>query len=225
MQHGVKELSAIPWGQGFSKATKEFEQSLRRITQLGYGLVILAHVDTTVEKRPDGSEVQILGPAIPKRCYNIVNQLVDVIGYIDITWDENGNSQRWLQTRKTPTVMAGSRFKYLAPRIKFGYQELVDAINDAIDKEQEEGATVVDTKVTTNANTPTLDFKALRAEAQKLWGELVHPTENPDVNKAEQITKIISEVMGTQVKLSEITEAQVDFLDEIVRRIKTEVKG
>jgi hypothetical protein len=41
--------------------------------------------------------------------------------------------------------MAGSRFKYLAPKIRFGYQELVEAIGEAIDKSQSiDGATVVD---------------------------------------------------------------------------------
>ena len=59
--------------------------------------------------------------------------------------NEEGNTERWLYTRKTPTVMAGSRFKYLAPKIKFGYQELVDAIAEAIEKSEKiDGAKVVD---------------------------------------------------------------------------------
>ena len=42
--------------------------------------------------------------------------------------------------------MAGSRFKYLAPKIKFGYQELVDAIAEAIEKSEKiDGAKVIGT--------------------------------------------------------------------------------
>ena len=65
-QNGVQKISDIPWGGGYSACKKEFESCLRKITQLGYGLVIIAHVERRIEKRADDSEVEILGPAIPK---------------------------------------------------------------------------------------------------------------------------------------------------------------
>ena len=65
-QNGVQKISDIPWGGGYTACKKEFENCLRKITQLGYGLVIIAHVERRIEKRADDSEVEILGPAIPK---------------------------------------------------------------------------------------------------------------------------------------------------------------
>ena len=65
-QNGVQKIADIPWGGGYTACKKEFENSLRKITQLGYGLVVIAHVERRVEKRADDSEVEILGPAIPK---------------------------------------------------------------------------------------------------------------------------------------------------------------
>ena len=210
-QHGVQTIGDIPWGGGYSAAKKEFEACLRKITQLGYGLVVIAHVDKRVEKRADDSEVEILGPAIPKRAYDVVNQLVDIIGYIDVTWNEDGTSERWLYTRKTPTVMAGSRFKYLAPRIRFGYQELVDAIVDAIQKSESlDGATVVEK--TEQEIEEQLDFNALREEASVLWGNLV----GKDPSNAEKILKKAEMIFGRKIKLSEITEDQVDLMNLIV---------
>lgn len=207
-QNGVQKIGDIPWGGGYSACKREFESCLRKITQLGYGLVIIAHVDKRIEKRADDSEVEILGPAIPKRAYEIVNQLVDIIGYIDITWDEEGNSERWLYTRKTPTVMAGSRFKYLAPKIKFGYNELVEAIGEAIDKaEKLDGAVVVDT--TQQVIEEKLDYNAIRAEAADLWKRLVEK----DTENAGRILKKVEMIFGRPMKLSEITEDQVDLFN------------
>ena len=207
-QNGVQKIADIPWGGGYSACKKEFESCLRKITQLGYGLVIIAHVDKRTEKRADDSEVEILGPAIPKRAYEIVNQLVDIIGYIDVTWDEEGNSERWLYTRKTPTVMAGSRFKYLAPKIKFGYQELVDAISDAIDKSEKlDGATVVETSELIMEE--ALDYKKIRERASSLWADLV----DRDEDNAAVILKKVEMIFGRQIKLSEITEDQVDLFN------------
>ena len=207
-QNGVQKIGDIPWGGGYSACKREFESCLRKITQLGYGLVIIAHVEKRIEKRADDSEVEILGPAIPKRAYEIVNQLVDIIGYIDITWDEEGNSERWLYTRKTPTIMAGSRFKYLAPKIKFGYNELVAAIGEAIDKaEKLDGAVVVDT--TQQVIEEKLDYNAIRAEAADLWKQLVEK----DTENAGRILKKVEMIFGRPMKLSEITEDQVDLFN------------
>lgn len=210
-QNGVQKIADIPWGGGYSACKKEFESCLRKITQLGFGLVVIAHVEKRIEKRADDTEVEILGPAIPKRAYEIVNQLVDIIGYIDVTWDEEGNSERWLYTRKTPTVMAGSRFKYLAPKIKFGYQELVNAISEAIDKSEKlDGAVVVET--TEQVIEEKLDYKAIRAEASELWQKLVAA----DPENAPVILKKVEMIFGRPMKLSEITEDQVDLFNLVV---------
>lgn len=214
-QNGVQKLGDIPWGGGYSACKKEFENCLRRITQLGYGLVIIAHVERRIEKRADDSEVEILGPAIPKRAYEIVNQLVDIIGYIDVTWNEDGTSERWLYTRKTPTVMAGSRFRYLAPKIKFGYTELVNAIADAIEKSEKlDGATVVDK--TERVIDEKKDFLKVREEASNLWAKLVN--QNPD--NAEVILKKVEITMGHKMRLSEFTEDQVDLLALVVDEMR-----
>lgn len=210
-QNAVQSIADIPWGQGYSATKKEFEKCLRKITMLGYGLVLISHIETRKEKTSDDSEIEILAPSMPKRCYEVVNQIVDIIGYISTEWDDSGNSVRWLYTRQTPTVMAGSRFKYLAPKIKLGYEELVKAINDAIDKQRDmDGATVVD-KVEVKTEEP-LDFNKIRAEASELWTELV----KEDTANADIILKKVEMIFGRKIKLSEITEDQVDLFNLVL---------
>ena len=202
-QNGVQSIRDIPWGQGWALAKKEFETCLRKITMLGYGLVLISHIETRKEKTADDSEIEILAPSMPKRCYEVVNQIVDIIGYIATEWDEDGNSHRWLYTRQTPTVMAGSRFPYLAPKIKLGYDELVNAINEAINKQRDlDGATVVD-KLEKKVE-EELNFDEIRNEAQQIWTKLV----NADPANAERILKKVEMIFGRKLKLSEITEDQ-----------------
>jgi len=210
-QHGVQTVADIPWGQGYTATKKEFEKCLRKITMLGYGLVLISHIETRKEKLSDDNEIEILAPSMPKRCYEVVNQIVDIIGYISTEWDDDGNSTRWLYTRQTPTVMAGSRFKYLAPKIKLGYDELVKAINEAIDKQRDvDGATVVD-KVETKVE-EQLDYDAIRKEASELWSELVQK----DTANADIILKKVEMIFGRKIKLSEITEDQVDLFNLVL---------
>ena len=214
-QNGVQSIADIPWGQGYAKTKQEFENCLRKITMLGYGLVLISHIETRKEKVDDEHEREILAPSMPKRCYEVVNQIVDIIGYIATEWDDEGNSQRWLYTRQTPTIMAGSRFKYLAPKIKLGYDELVNAINDAIDKQRElDGATVVDKTETKTEE--KLNFDSIRQEAEVLWGNLV----GKDPANAERILKKVEVIFGRKVKLSEITEDQVDLFNLVLIDMK-----
>lgn len=210
-QNGVQSVADIPWGQGYSATKKEFENCLRKITMLGYGLVLISHIEIRKEKIDDDHEREILAPSMPKRCYEVVNQIVDIIGYIATEWQEDGSSERWLYTRQTPTVMAGSRFKYLAPKIKLGYDELVKAINDAIDKQRElDGATVVD-KAETKVE-EKLDFDKIREEAQVIWGNLT----GKDPANADKILKKVEMTFGHKLKLSEITEDQVDLFNLVL---------
>ena len=218
-QNGVQSIRDIPWGQGWTLTKKEFEASLRKITMLGYGLVLISHIETRKEKMADDSEIEILAPSMPKRCYEVVNQIVDIIGYIATEWDDDGNSQRWLYTRQTPTVMAGSRFPYLAPKIKLGYDELVAAINEAIDKQRDiDGATVVDKLE--QKKEEELNFEEIRDEAQKIWAKLV----NADPANAERVLKKVEMIFGRKLKLSEITEDQKEPFFLVLLEMRDMVK-
>lgn len=213
-QNSVQKIADIPWGGGYAQVKSEFEACLRKITMLGYGLILIAHQEIRKETI-DNSDVEFYSPALNKRCYEICNRLVDVIGYIAIEWDAEGNSERYLYTRQTPRVIAGSRYKYLAPKIKFGYQELVDAIGDAIDQSAKlDGAVIVE-----KTEAPTeeqLDYNALRAEAQELWNKLVMSGEEPNEEMAKRIMKRVEMIFGHPMKISEITEDQVDLLNLVV---------
>lgn len=180
---------------------------------LGYGLVLITHVDVRRET-VDNNEIEYYSPSLNKRCYPICNRIVDIIGYIDQEWDENGNGERWFYTRKTPTIMAGSRFKYLAPKIKFGYTELVNAIAEAIEmSEKLDGAKVVDTIV--EKAEEQLDYNTLRNEAAQLWSKLVTADEAGE-EMAKRILKRVEMIFGRPMKISEITEDQVDLLNLVL---------
>ena len=218
-QNGVQKISDIAWGGGYSACKKEFETSLRKITMMGYGVVLIAHNASRIEKTADGSEIEIIYPDLPKRAAEICNGIVDIIGYIGTEW-ENGEAKRWLYTRETPTLFAGSRFKYMAPKIPFGYDELVKAIADAIElAEQKDGVKVVDTAELVSVK-EQLNFNEVRAEAARLWNQLVGSGANANPEMANTILKKIEIIMGHRMKLSEFTEDQVEMLALVVDEMK-----
>ena len=217
-QNGVQRIGDIPWGAGYTAAKKEFENSLREITRLGYGVVLIAHSASRVEKTAEGSDIEIISPDLPKRANEVCNGIVDIIGYIGNEW-VNGERKRWLYTRETPTLFAGSRFKYMPDKIPFGYDELVNAIADAIDMaEKKDGAKVVDTMKTEHETEKS--FAEIRAEAQDLWTKLVGSGDSANPDVANEILKKIEMTMGHRMKLSEFTEDQKDLLALVVLDMK-----
>lgn len=213
-QNGVQKIGDIPWGGGYTACKKEFETSIRRITQLGYGVVLIAHSSSRVEKTADGGDIEIISPDLPKRAAEVCNGIVDIIGYIGNEW-KDGERKRWLYTRETPTLFAGSRFKYMPDKIPFSYEALVNAIADAIEMaEKQDGAIVADNvKIKTEES---LDFATVRARAQELWTQLVGTGDNANADMATAILKKIEMTMGRRMKLSEFTEDQVDLLNLVV---------
>ena len=203
-QNGVQKIGDIPYGGGYAALSKEFDTALRKITMMGYGLIMTWHLK---ESSDENGEITGYKPDLNNRCLKIVNGLVDIIGVITQTWDEHGESHRWIQTRSTPTIVAGSRYKYLAPRIPFGYNEFLEALGQAIDREQENGAVVTDTAPIDTFE--KLDYKAIRAEASELWTVLVER----DPDNAPIILKKVEMIFGRPMKLSEITEDQVDLFN------------
>lgn len=215
-QQSINKIGDLPYGAGYGLVEKEFQDCLRQITQMGYGIVLIAHSVPRVEKTPDGSEIEIVSPDLPKRGYKVINQLVDIIGYIDIVWDKEGNARRVLYTRKTPQIMAGSRFKYLKPVIPFGYKELTDAIAEAVEKEaNENGSTLVDHEETEEKNKER-SFEEIREEARTIWTHLLEK----DKNNINKLNKIILDNFGRPIKLSEITQSQKDLFEIVLAEMK-----
>lgn len=214
-QNGVQKIGDIPYGGGYAALSKEFDSALRKITMMGYGLIMTCHLK---ESSDENGEITGYKPDLNNRCLKIVNGLVDIIGVITQTWDEHGESHRWIQTRSTPTIVAGSRYKYLAPRIPFGYNEFLEALGQAIDKEQENGAVVTDTAPVDTFE--KLDYKAIRAEASELWTILVER----DPENAPVILKKVEIIFGRPMKLSEITEDQVDLFNLVVLDMRDMLK-
>lgn len=214
-QAGVQKLGDIPYGAGYASCKKEFEAALRKITMLGYGICCICHSEVKKEAGPNDTVVEVVSPAMPSRAADVVNRLVDIIAYIDVSYDEQGNAVRNFITRRTPTIMAGNRLPYLDPVIPFSYEGLVDAIGRAIDRQQQmDGAKVVDT-ATIQIETK-LDYNELRNEALALWNKLVGEGENANEEMARRIQKRVEMIFGRPMRLSEITEDQVDLYNLVV---------
>ena len=220
-QAGVQKLGDVPYGALYQTCKKEFEEALRTISMLGFGVCVIAHSEKKNIPGPNDTTIETVAPAMPSRAAEVVNRFVDLIAYIDVYPDENGQMQRRFITRATPTIKAGSRLPYLDAVIPFSYEDLIDAIGRAVEKQQQlDGAVVVDKKDMFVEE--KLDFSKVYNEAKEVWTGLLSlcPTDEEKERMVRDMNKKIEMVFGRKIKLSEVTEDQVDLLNLVLLELK-----
>lgn len=223
-RESVDTIRDIPWGQGWGMLRNEFAECWREITLLGFGILFIAHSkDKPTEMRDEeGNEITAVAPDLPNQCYGIINSIVDIIGYLQVQMNSDGTSERFLYTRSTPTIFAGSRYQYLAPKIKFGYNELVDAIGDAIDKAVElDGAEVTDH--TEIAQIKARPFQEVINDAKEIWTNYLNTakTEEEREQHLNVMKDVIRRIFGSEeFKLSAAVPSQSDLVELFVDEMR-----
>ena len=222
----VSKIGDIPYGGGYGQAKKEFDEALRSIPQMNYGLVMISHAQDKTFTDEDGKEYNKIVPTLVNQPRLVVDRMVDILGYARPIEDEDGNIKTYLFLRGTPRFEAGSRFKYTPEFIEFTYDNLVNALNDAIDKQAAElNGQYVTTEREAAHNVPeSLDFDNLMAQFNTMVTKLQAAT-GADFGKkwAPIITEIVNKYLGKGKTVSGCSREQVEQLSLIVSDLQEKI--
>ena len=221
--NGANTIADIPFGKGYALVGNEFDEKLRSIVQMGYGIVLISHATDKVFKDESGVEYNKIVPTLDKRANNIVSRMTDIIGYSRAVTDDKGENKTMLFMRGTQRYEAGSRFKYTPDYIEFSYDNLVNAIVDAINKQAEEDGDkfFTDDKENSNLDTSTnFDFDALMEEFKELITKFEKDEEKMETYYAPRITQIIDKILGKGKKVNEMSREQAEQLSLIIDDLK-----
>lgn len=226
-QEGVDTINQIPYGGGYAKASKEFDEALRSIPQMGYGLVMISHSQDKTFKDENGEEYNQIVPTLANRPRLIVDRMSDIIGYAHPVQEEDGSTHTVLYMRGTPRFIAGSRFKYTPDKIEFTYDNLVNAISDAIDKQaaEDDGKFITDKRTDAYNVEPERDFASMMEEFKDLTHKIQANVDKEEFKSkwAPKIISITDKYLGKGKKVADCTEAQVEQLELILIDLKEEV--
>ena len=233
----VDAVGDIPYGKGYGLVEKEFDECLRQIVQLGYGLVVISHETDKTFKNENGTEFNKIVPTLDKRANNVLARMCDIIGYTRSVTDDKGAEKVMMFMRGTSRYEAGSRFKYTPDYIELSYENLVKAIGDALDKQMEEAGAEFFTEQRENAyidTTSTLDFDELMKEFSTIIANIPGSediTQDTEDGKkfAEywqpRIVQCIEKYLGKGKRIKDATRDQVEAISLVVDDLKSLVKG
>jgi hypothetical protein len=222
-QNEVNDISEMAYGKGYNLVMKEFDEAIRAILRMGYGCILISHATDKTFKDAQGNEFNQIVPTIDNKGRLVCERTCDIIGYSRTVETSEGEKKTKLFLRETPRFVAGSRFKYMPDYIDFSYDNLVNAIHEAIDKEALEhgNAYVTDESVKLYMevdNKPALSFDAVTEEFQTVVGELMN------INAAryqKEITVIVEKYLGLGKKVMDCSSKQVDQIALINDDLKT----
>ena len=221
-QLGIENIGDGGWTtNGWSKYKKEFEETFRSLTQMGYAVFFISHAKEKTVKRPDGTEYTQVVPALQSSALAIIENMADIYGYAHQVRTEEGSKVILTLRHPDDSIACGGRFKYIAPEIEFNYNSLVKALNEAIDKE----AAATNNQFVTNeretiSTLTEYDYDALMAEFQDIAGNLMQ--KNP-TKFGPRITQIIEKYLGKGKKIADTSRDQAEFIYLIISEIKEDI--
>ena len=227
---GVDSIADIGYGKGYTMVAKEFDECLRSIIQMDYGLVLISHSTDKTFKDEANNEYNQIVPTLGNKPRQIVARMCDIIGYSRSVQDAEGNTSTKLFMRGTPRYVAGSRFKYTPDFIDFTYKDLVKAIGDAIDKQMEEDGSEYFTNERTNLYINTreeLNFDKLMEQFNSIIEKLTSTKSEEEFVSYWQprIIQITDRYLGKGMKVSQCSRDQTEALDLIVTDLIELVQG
>lgn len=207
---------------GWSKYKKEFEETFRSLTMLGYAVVFISHSkEVTIKDKATKQEYTSIKPSTQNSALSIIENMADIYGFAHPVRYEDGSSRVMLTLRTADDIACGGRFKYIANEIEFSYDSLAKALVDAIDKE----AKMTDNKFVTEARETAVERKEYDFDAlQAAFG--AHVSHLMEVNRdyyAPRITQIVERYLGKGKKVSEMNLDQAELLYLIVSDIENDL--
>lgn len=208
VNNNADTVSDIPYGKGYSLIAQEFDEALRAIVQMGYGLVLISHSADKTFTDEQGQQYNKIVPTLDKRANNVCSRLCDIIGYSRSVEGTDGEDHTYLFMRGTTRFEAGSRFKYTPNYIEFSYKNLVNAIGEAIDKQAtEEGEALFtdERDASLHQTNEVLDYDTLMETATALIQKIASAHSEAEFNSFyyPRITEITERRLGRGGKISQ----------------------
>ncbi len=221
--NGVTSIGDLGYGKGYALAKKEFDEALRKIPQMGYGLIMISHDQDKTFKDEDGNEYNQIVPTLGNQPRLVVDRMSDIIGYARPFQEEDGTTKTLLFMRGTPRFIAGSRFADTPDYIEFTYENLVNAIHDAVDKLGERyGNNVITEEVSTaHIPQPEIDFDEQLNTFNTIVAQLQEASGGAFGSLwAPKISEIVTKHLGAGHTVTEMNRNQVEQLVLIVDDLK-----
>ena len=99
-KNGVAHVGMIGFGRGYAQGEDEFKKYIQALVQLNVGIIFTSHSAYIEVTNPlTGEPMKRFAPSVDKRVRNIINPLVDIIGYVSTSRDYDEKAGKCVEKR------------------------------------------------------------------------------------------------------------------------------
>jgi len=115
------------YGKGYDMVRTEFLPQIRRLTNAGYGIILISHEVTAEITKRNGEKVTVIRPNLQERYANKIAGMVDIVGRVVIEEDDN----RWIKFKTDPMQFGGGRLKFNSDKVELDYSKFMELYQTA----------------------------------------------------------------------------------------------
>ena len=115
------------YGKGYDMVRTEFLPQIRRLTNAGYGVILISHETVAEITKRNGEKITTIKPNLQDRYANKIAGMVDIVGRVVIEEDDS----RWIKFKTDNIQFGGGRLKFGTDRVELDYNKFMDLYRTA----------------------------------------------------------------------------------------------
>ena len=209
--------SEADYGKGTRVMKNELGIQLQKLANQGYLILNIVHAEDKIDFN---TQKPYIGTSLSNQLYGVAEKFVDQIIFLkkEII---NGNTQHkiWFNG-KGGFEGAGGRFTPEVDSVPCSFENLKNVLIETMKKVGEtNGIKLVESdKPSVIIETEQFDFTALKTEFENITSQLITDSEE----NIEKIRNIVSKVLGSGKKVSDLNANQAELLAEVIAELKNE---
>jgi hypothetical protein len=133
---GVDDPGQVGYAKAWNAIRDEYQEAINSIVRLGYGLVLIAHADEREQINKKGgkeSSSVTIKTDIPRQVHSFISGLADFTLYVTKEEKDGSSNETTVYAYSDlADIETGSRARYMPKRFEFTYENLMNALDQAI---------------------------------------------------------------------------------------------
>jgi phage nucleotide-binding protein len=118
---GIRHEQDARYGKGYDLVRTEFLPQIRKLTNAGYGVILISHENVSEVIKKNGDKITTIAPNIQLRYANKISGMVDIVGRVIIEDDDS----RWIKFKTDNIQFGGGRLMFDSDKVKLDYNEFM----------------------------------------------------------------------------------------------------